>query len=115
MNLASPTGEYDCPGSQCFASPLMMVVLAALRAAAPPCASTACLTRSMPDCADAGCAAAALNASANAGKSIRNIISSIMIANAIGLRGGLSLKRRRYQHLVGPFGLNLYLYVYYHL
>src|SRR5262245_60737055 len=91
-------GEYDCPGSQCLASPLMMLVLAEPSAAAPPWAATDCLTRSAPDCAAAGCASAAPNTSATVGARIRNMISSLLcvIANVVGLRSPLSRRRQRY-------------------
>src|SRR5712664_3186960 len=56
-NRDSPLTLLDWPGSQYLASPFPTRVLTARSASAPPCASTACLTRSSgPDCADAGCA-----------------------------------------------------------
>ena len=52
----SPPAANDCPGSQNFASPLMAMPLSARSASAPPCAFTACATRSLGFCASAGCA-----------------------------------------------------------
>src|SRR5262249_49542904 len=57
----------------------MMVVLAALSAAAPPCAATDCLTRSAPDCAAAGCANVAPNTSTTVITRIRHMISSLFL------------------------------------
>src|SRR5258708_8925457 len=42
----SPSALYDCPGSQCFASPLIEMPFSAFNASAPPSAAIAALTRS---------------------------------------------------------------------
>src|SRR5712671_1304921 len=53
-NRGSPPGAKDWPGSQCRPLTLMETALRPRRASAPPCAATACFTRSRPCWARAG-------------------------------------------------------------
>src|SRR5215203_6040633 len=55
------------------------MVLSALSASAPPCAATACFTRSCADCADAGPASIAPNTSATPDATKRNMVSSQLV------------------------------------
>src|SRR5882724_1308355 len=83
------------------------MVCSFLSASAPPCAATACFTRSAADCADAGLvsglASDAPNTSATVDTTIRNM-EILPVGKHVGLRCPLS----RALHSINPGGARLF-------